>query len=103
MKIRHLTAGLVVIAFTLSGGAFANEIYKWTDADGNVHYGDRPSGQANEEMLQVSYNRTDNSAVQSRVKTRQDSDAQRREARDERDRDVEDHRCVADANVYSLD
>tara|TARA_R110002096_G_scaffold154_6_gene778 strand:- start:24899 stop:25366 length:468 start_codon:yes stop_codon:yes gene_type:complete len=102
MKIRHLTAGLVVIAFTLSGGAFANEIYKWTDADGNVHYGDRPSGQANEEMLQVSYNRTDNSAVQSRVKTRQDSDAQRREARDERDKarqTAEEERAAAEAKA----
>jgi membrane protein involved in colicin uptake len=83
MKTRHLTSGLIALALILGGGAFANEIYKYTDAEGNVHYTDRPSGESNEERLQVSYNRTNNSAVQERVKTRLDAASKREEARSE--------------------
>tara|TARA_R110000782_G_scaffold118460_11_gene209044 strand:- start:1583 stop:2050 length:468 start_codon:yes stop_codon:yes gene_type:complete len=83
MKKRHLTSRIVALALIVSGGAFANEIYKYTDADGNVHYTDRPSGDSNEERLQVSYNRTDKAAVQERVQTRLDSQAKREEARSE--------------------
>ena len=83
MKTRQLKIGIIAVAMTLCGGAFANEIYKYTDAEGNVHYTDRPSGDANEERLQVSYNRTDNSAVQNRVKSRLATEAKREEARSE--------------------
>jgi hypothetical protein len=36
-----------VLALTLAGTPVAAEVYKWVDAEGNVHYGDRPpsSGQ----------------------------------------------------------
>ena len=38
-----ITAFLLCIA---SGSAIATEVYTWTDADGNVHFGDKPpSGQ----------------------------------------------------------
>ena len=42
MKTRHLMAGLTALALTVSGAAFADNIYKWTDDEGNVHYGDAP-------------------------------------------------------------
>ncbi len=83
MKNRHLTISIVALAMVISGGVFANEIYKYTDADGNVHYTDRPSGDSSEERRQVSYNRTDNAAVQERVQTRLESQAKRDEARSE--------------------
>lgn len=83
MKTRHLTSSILALALTFSAGVSANEIYKYTDADGNVRYSDRPSGEATEERLQVSYNRTDNTAVQERVKTRRDVETKRDEARSE--------------------
>ena len=42
----------------------AAEIYKYTDENGNVHYGDRPSGNRAEETVSVASQRTDNAAVQ---------------------------------------
>jgi hypothetical protein len=59
----------------------ANEIYKWTDADGNVHYEDRPSGAPTEERIDIIYRRTDNSAVRKRVAARVDAQAAREEER----------------------
>ena len=99
MKTRHLTIGIIALALTAAGGAFANEIYKYTDADGNVHYTDRPSGESSEERLQVSYNRTDSAAVQNRVETRQATEAKREEARTEAQKAkqaAEDERTAAE-------
>ncbi len=53
-----------------SGIAFANDIYKWTDEDGNDHYGDRPTGDATEERLAISSKPTDPSKVQAQVQSR---------------------------------
>lgn len=79
---RNRTALLcAVLAMTFAGGAMANEIYKWTDEDGNVHYGDRPTGAATEERLAMTYRRTDNAAVQQRVQARVEATVARREAR----------------------
>ena len=44
MDSKKTALGLLVAALTFAGAAAANEtIYKWTDENGNVHYGDRPS------------------------------------------------------------
>ncbi len=32
----------IILALCLGTAAGAGEIYRWTDADGNVHFGDRP-------------------------------------------------------------
>ncbi|MDH3906610.1 MAG: DUF4124 domain-containing protein [Gammaproteobacteria bacterium] len=66
---------------TVSMGAMANEIYKWIDADGNVHYEDRPTGAATEERLDLTYRATDRSSVQARVKSRVDAQTAREEAK----------------------
>ena len=60
---------LITVAAILatSGTAVASEIYKWTDADGNVHYEDRPGSGAAVERLAIVSRNTDNSAVQARV------------------------------------
>ena len=85
MKTRNLVLGCAVMALTFAGGATASEIYRWVDADGNVHYGDRPSGASTEQRLQLTYARTDGSAVDKRVKARLDAKA----ARDEADAEAE--------------
>ena len=66
---------------TIASGAMANEIYKWTDENGNVHYEDRPTGAATEERLHMTYNRTDSSAVQQRIQARVDARTAREDAK----------------------
>ncbi|MFQ5609089.1 MAG: DUF4124 domain-containing protein [Woeseiaceae bacterium] len=55
-----ITAAMAFVATS----AFAAEIYKHTDENGNVHYGDRPTGDPAEETMHVASKRTDNTAVQ---------------------------------------
>lgn len=81
MKTRKLVLGCAVMALTFAGGAAANEIYRWVDAEGNVHYGDRPSGAPTEQRLQLSYARTDGSAVEKRVQDHRDAQSARAEAK----------------------
>ena len=79
IKIRLLT--LAVAAALCASTALASEIYRYIDEDGNVLYGDIPSGDPGEEHLAVSSRPTDNAAVQARLQTRQETrtaDAQRR-------------------------
>ena len=63
-------ACLIMFVVSASGIAFANDIYKWTDEDGNDHYGDRPTGDATEERLAIVSRPTDPSTVQARAKSR---------------------------------
>lgn len=63
-------ACLILFAVSVSGIAFANEIYKWTDEEGNAHYGDRPSGEESEERLDIVSRPTDPARVQARVESR---------------------------------
>jgi hypothetical protein len=83
MNIRQILSGFAALAIVISSAALADDIYKWTDADGNVHYEDRPSGDPSEQRLQFSYNRTNASAVQSRVQSQRDVTTTRREAKEE--------------------
>jgi hypothetical protein len=83
MNIRQFMTGFAALAITISSAALADGIYKWTDADGNVHYEDRPSGDPSEQRLQFSYNRTNASDVQNRVQNQRDATTTRREARQE--------------------
>ena len=99
MNIRRLTTGLAALAITVSTGVYADDIYKWTDVEGNVHYEDRPSGEPTEERLRFSYNRTNNADVQSRVQTRRDSANSRREGKaeaDEEKRSAAENRAAAE-------
>ena len=81
MKGKRFLIGFAALAITVGGGAMANEIYKWTDEDGNVHYGDRPSDTQNEELMAMSYRRTDPSVVQQEIQKQADSITARQEAR----------------------
>ena len=80
MKAKRTLAALVVMAVTAGGGAMANEIYKWTDEDGTVHYGDRPSGDVTEERVALTYRRSTSASVDRQVQALADHSAAREEA-----------------------
>jgi uncharacterized protein DUF4124 len=101
MNIRHFLIGSAALAITVSTSVFADDIYKWTDADGNVYYEDRPSGEPTEERLQFSYNRTNSTAVQTRVQAQRDTSTTRREAKAEAEaekRTAAENRALAEEN-----
>jgi len=81
MNSRRLLLPCTAIALIMSAAAAANEIYRWTDNDGNVHYEDRPTGAPSEERIDISYHRTDNTAVRQRVQARLDAQTSREEAK----------------------
>lgn len=71
-----LLAGIVLAA----GSPAASEIYKWTDENGTVHYGDRPSGAGSEVRLNIASESTDPERVRQIVQARADARAERQEA-----------------------
>lgn len=75
-----LLSGLILAA----GSVVASDIYRWTDANGNVHYGDRPSGAETEQRLQISSRPTDPSRIQRIVEARSDARTASEEAEAER-------------------
>ena len=106
MNTRHLITGFAALAITISTGAFADDIYKWTDENGNVHYEDRPSGEPSEQRLQFSYNRTNAKSVQDRVEHQQDVANTRREAKDEAEaaeRTAAEERAAAEQKLAQCD
>ena len=98
MKGRSIALSCAVVALTLASGAMANEIYKWTDENGTVHYGDRPSGAATEQRLAMSYRRTDSGSVDKRVQARVEAKTAREEARadaDAAEKEAEENAAIA--------
>lgn len=81
MTRKQIALACAVAALTVAPGVMADEIYKWTDEDGNVHYEDRPTGAPSEERVDITYRRTDNSVVQKRIGARLDAQAAREEAK----------------------
>lgn len=81
MKNRFLLAGIIAGTLLASGAATADGVYKWTDAEGNVHYEDRPSGADSTERLALSYKRTDQGAVAGRKESLAETRAARDKAR----------------------
>jgi len=81
MKNAQLFTFLALAALLLSGAALADGIYKWVDADGNVHYRDRPSGDPNEVIVPMSYSRSSTTVVQRQRQSFVDAEAARREQR----------------------
>jgi hypothetical protein len=81
MNTKRFFVCLAALAVTFGNAAMADGIYKWTDEDGNIHYEDRPSGNANVERLLLSYSRTDGSSVQGRIQARRNAQEGRREAK----------------------
>lgn len=57
MNCKQILVLATAAASLVAGSALASEIYRYTDADGNVHYGDRPSGSKSEQRVAVASTR----------------------------------------------
>ncbi len=60
-------AFVMMLAVSSAGMAFAGDIYKWTDEDDNIHFGDRPTPEASKEPLAIGSLLTDTSKIQARA------------------------------------
>ena len=79
IRITVKTAGILLMATAITGTAAAAEIYKWVDADGNVQYGDRPSGAETEVQLQIASQPTDPARIQAQTTAKLEQQANARE------------------------
>ncbi len=70
MIYKSAIACLVMFVVSASGIAFANDIYKWTDENGDVHYGDRPTAVMTVKHVAISSSPSDPSKVQARARSR---------------------------------
>ena len=57
------------LSIAATGTLLASEIYKWTDEEGIVHFGDLPTGAAGEEHLAIRSRPTDPARVQAEAQT----------------------------------
>ena len=73
MKCRSVTVTFLALALAVPAAALANDIYKWVDANGIVHFGDVPAGNAAVEIVHISSQATDSAAVQARRSARADA------------------------------
>jgi hypothetical protein len=55
---KRLITALCAVLLTAPVGALAGQFYKWTDADGNVHYGSEKPADAAVEQVRVDTSRT---------------------------------------------
>ena len=81
MNNKKMLVLFAAFAVSFGGTAMANEIYKWVDEQGNVHYGDRPTAKNDAEVVALTYRRTDSGSVQKRVATQGEAEAAREEKR----------------------
>ena len=72
-------ATVSLLAVIAANSAFAGDIYKWTDAEGNVHYGDRPDGEQPERVA-IASQPTDPARIQAAAQARTESRTARSEA-----------------------
>jgi hypothetical protein len=72
---------LALASVTFASGAIAGEIYKYVDDQGNVQYGDRPTGASGEERMAVVYTGTSSSSLDSQAKRHESYMAEREERR----------------------
>ena len=68
MRFLSLSAVLFLSA-ALASAASASEIYKWTDAEGNVHYTDKPMDPSYQHVA-ITSRPTDNASVQAQTQAR---------------------------------
>ena len=68
----QVIAAAATLALAASGAALAGDIYKWVDAEGNVHYGDRPAG-AQSERMAIDSKPTDEARVAAQTQARADA------------------------------
>lgn len=77
---RLAIATAAIITVIAANAVFASDIYKWTDEDGNVHYGDRPNGEQQPERVAIDSSPTDTAQLQAAADARAKSQAAKAEA-----------------------
>ena len=70
MNRKKLTVTIAAAFVLVASSSFASEIYRFTDEDGNVYYGDRPTGAPTEERVAIASARTDSAAARSYMEQR---------------------------------
>jgi hypothetical protein len=80
---------ILALATLGAGTALGGEIYRYTDAEGNVHYGDRPTGVPSEERMAISSKPTNPAEVLARLDARRNTAANAEEATAEEPADAE--------------
>lgn len=65
----------LMLAVTTAGTAVAGDIFKWTDEDGNVHFGDKPVGGGETEKVAIQSRPTNPERVQAMVQSRAEAAA----------------------------
>lgn len=96
--MKNSVAAIALAGVIFCSAAVAQDIYRWTDENGNVNYGDRPSGK-DVETLALSTQPTDPDAVQDRIDARlerQEERALARTARQEARRKEAEERQAAE-------
>lgn len=93
--IRSVLIVITTACLWLSGTALSGEIYKWTDAEGNVHYEDRPIGDDVVRHKVISSG-TNNDSVRASIDARHDRDTARADSRSKRN---EEKQAAADARA----
>jgi hypothetical protein len=78
--LRHTLVAALAFALTTGSAAMAADIYKWTDANGNVHYNDRPLSESAERVA-IESRSTNRAAVRAQSEANSESWAEAREAR----------------------
>lgn len=77
MKKQIIAATASLLALTATSVIFASDIYKWTDEEGNVHYGDKPMVNAQPERVAIDSAPTDPARImamnQARAQARTES------------------------------
>lgn len=68
MRYQAIAVALM-LAVTAAGTALAGEIYKWTDEEGNVHFGDHPGGEE-PERLEIQSRPTDPTHIREMARAR---------------------------------
>jgi hypothetical protein len=101
MRFRAPALALIIFAAVIfaamSGTAQASDIYKWVDAEGNTHFGDRPAGVAGEERLDIVSRPTDPDTVQQEMQKVHDWEDAKTQAAEEAPKGPTREELAADA------
>ncbi len=71
MKYQRATAALLALALAVPAAVLASDIYKWVDAEGVVHFGDRPAEDVTVEIVHIDSEPTNPAEVQARIQARE--------------------------------
>ncbi len=84
-KIIIKTAAVISSAVLLAGTASAGEIYKYVDENGNITYGDRPTGSPTEQRMNIVSRSTNPTQVQASVDATLELEERLEQAREKRE------------------